>query len=635
MIYDELKNNFFSTRNNYMGRTFFPVLLLLMLLLSSCAGVSPQQQCPDGTLNLPDCPPLNAVDDETINTLYEMRTWTPASESTIDPIKLGAEAKIPINNALTKIVGPSFDDALNSLAAKIWMIENAQHTVDASYYIFTPDLAGHSMLGAMCNAVKRGVDVRLMVDAVGSLTPGHPALRAMETCAEGAGFMKNAAGKITTKKARVQVVVFNALSNFEFNRRSHDKMLVVDGSFPDKAIVMTGGRNISLDYYGLEEDGSQDSTAFRDLEVLLKPGTNIANQQRTVGNITELYYTLLFLHEGNLRIWPYEADYDDFSGGKYDDGYNAKRRKSQERLSFLKSLPAIKTRMQNMQTFMTDGFYDSDVRLAHQLNNLTNERVTTEIAKNLEQNPNSIIYMLGKLIAKRKAQGVHSGTLRIVSPYLFSDTYKNEKGDVIYDESQRVLDWLSKNPNYRVEVITNSVMTGDNIMTQAIIDMEMAPGYLLTPILQEAWLDAFEEDGVIPDIVESDEWKHLINHPQVFIYQTGKLDSVLLGGDTDYGKLHAKFILGEDVCFIGTSNFDYRSNLYNSEMGFFIKSEELNHDLNEVFESLKMISYRWGTPKWLQMRKEIIESNSDKAGAAGDQRGIYKTIRALGLEYLM
>ena len=40
------------------------------------------------------------------------------------------------------------------------------------------------------------------------------------------------------------------------NRRSHDKLLVVDGVFPGKAMVITGGRNISLSYYGLKADGS-------------------------------------------------------------------------------------------------------------------------------------------------------------------------------------------------------------------------------------------------------------------------------------------------------------------------------------------------------------------------------------------
>ena len=70
-------------------------------------------------------------------------------------------------------------------------------------------------------------------------------------------------------------------------------------------------------------------------------------------------------------------------------------------------------------------------------------------------------------------------------------------------------------------------MTSDNFFTQAIIDMDMAPRFLLTPELQEAWVSSLEEGEFNPQLVDSDEWKKLISHPQIFIYQTGKLDSVL------------------------------------------------------------------------------------------------------------
>ena len=142
----------------------------LTLLLVACAG--PQTyQCPAGTQNLPDCPPANAVNDEDINKLYASRTWKPPRKLDIDPIEMGANAQIPINKARTKILGPTQDDALNSLAAKLWLIENAEHTVDVMYYIFKRDTVGYAVLGALCNAVKRGVDVRIMVDSLGSIHP--------------------------------------------------------------------------------------------------------------------------------------------------------------------------------------------------------------------------------------------------------------------------------------------------------------------------------------------------------------------------------------------------------------------------------------------------------------------------------
>lgn len=607
-------------------------LTILTLLLQACAGIQ-EQQCPAGTLNLPDCPPAHAVDDEKINSDYAIRTWLPQSKLTIDPVKLGDEAKVPVNNARAKIIGPTYEDALASLAAKIWLIENAQHTVDATYYIFKRDPVGYALLGAMCNAVKRGVDVRIMVDSLGSFHIGHSELRALESCAKNAGFMRNDKGQVTTKKARVQVVIFNAITKFNFNRRSHDKLLVIDGAFADKAAVMTGGRNVSLDYYGIKEDGTKDPTAFRDLEILLQPDLHNSDKGRTVGDVAEIYYTLVFLYKGNSRIWPYEAD--EFDEDTYDDPYINERKKSRENLAFIKSLPEIKKLMNDMPRFMREGFHETKVRLAHQLSNLTHKNVTTNVLENIERNPNSIMYLIGKLTEKSLDEDFTSGTLRIVSPYLFSGVYKNDEGEVVYDGAKNILELLRDNPDIKIEVITNSVLTSDNFFTQSIIDMDMTPRLLLTPELQKKWLADADEGEFNPAVVESEQWKKLINHPQLFIYQTGGIDSVEIGGDTYYGKLHAKFIVGEKTGFIGTSNFDYRSILYNNEMGFFYQGDELRDDLLEIFEMLKSTSTRWGTPEWLEMRRKVMESDSKKASPARKQRGIYKTVHGLGLDYLM
>ncbi|MBT8129521.1 MAG: phospholipase [Gammaproteobacteria bacterium] len=616
-----------------MHRLRIFLLVVLALMLGACAGM-PQQQCPAGTQNLPDCPPLEAVDDETINTLYELRTWLPPSKLTIDPVKYGKEAEIPINSAQARVIGPRHDEALDSLALKIWLIENARHTVDVTYYIFKNDLVGYAVLGALCNAVKRGVDVRIIVDSLGSMRPGHSDLRAVETCAEDAGFMRNADGQLTTRKARVQVVVFNAISKLQFNRRSHDKLLVVDGFFPDRAAVITGGRNISLDYYGINADGSEDLDAFRDLEILIRPDDSSDQEEYTVGKVSEIYNTLLFLHKGNRRIWPLEAD-DEFSEGKYDDVYISHRRRGQDSLATLKAFPEIKRRLDNMDRYLSEDFHETQVRLSHQLGNLTSKQVTTKVIENLELNPNSILYLIEKILDDAAARGVSSGSLHIVSPYLFSGQYYDEEGNLVYDGARETLEYLSQNPDFRIEVVTNSVMTSDNFFTQAIIDMDMAPRFLLTPEMQKAWLSGLEKGEFNPGLVESEEWQRLINHPQVFIYQTGGNDSVILGGDTQYGKLHAKFIYGNSGGFVGTSNFDYRSNLYNNELGFFFLGEGVRQELIEVFDYLKSTSYRWGTPEWLEMRRKVMESDSSKASPARKQRGIFKTIRGLGLEYLM
>ncbi|WP_419612404.1 hypothetical protein, partial [Thiolapillus sp.] len=57
--------------------------------------------------------------------------------------------------------------------------------------------------------------------------------------------------------------------------------------------------------------------------------------------------------------------------------------------------------------------------------------------------------------------------------------------------------------------------------------------------------------------------------------------------------------------------------------------------LDSFFESLKATSYRWGTPEWLQMRKEVMQVRGLKGWSTRNQRVIYKFMRATGLDWLI
>jgi len=603
-------------------------LCMVCLLLASCA-TGPKPTCPSGAPQLGACPPENAVEDAQINRLYESRTWREQKDLPTDSVTFGNEAEVPINHARAKIIGPTHDDSINSLATKIWLIQHAQHTIDMSYYIFKPDLVGHSVLAAMCDAVTRGVDIRLMVDSLGSFDFVHEDLKALGSCAAKAGFMRNAEGQVTTRRARIQIVIFNSIARLNINRRSHDKLMVVDGHFAEQA-VMTGGRNISLDYYGLKEDGSPDPTAFRDTEILLRAPLDGEAETVTVGSVSEIYFSLLFLYKGNKLLW-----HADDALKKYSI-YEGKRREAAESLAFLESRPEFQAHMGDMDRFLSEGFRSARVRLAHQLNNLESKHVSTSVEENVQTNPNSIDYLLHKVLSETASKEDLHGTLRIVSPYLFASKYYDKDGKLVRDSAQNLLDVLARNPHLKVEIVTNSVMTSDNPFAQAIIDMDMGPRLLLSPELQQQWLSGLDEGEFNPAVIESDEWKRLVQNPQIAVYQTGMLDSSLLGnGSVTYGKLHAKFIIGETGGFVGTSNFDYRSMLYNNEMGFFFSDSELRDDLVAIFESLKATSYRWGSPEWLEMRKQLMNSKNPKASPARKQRTIFKSMRGLGIEYLI
>ena len=600
--------------------------LTCALMVASCASLTPRVVCPAGTLDLPDCPPETAVSDPFIDRLYEDRSWVPAGELSIDPIELGKQAEIPIKQARTKYFGTTDQASLDSLAARLWLIENAEHTIDLMYYIFKSDLVGQAVLGALCDAVQRGVDVRFMVDSVGSISLNPAAIRALMTCAEGAAFMRNGEGQITTRKARVQALIFNALSKFgsPINRRSHDKLLVVDGHFPDKAAVMTGGRNISLSYYGFREDGSPDPDTYRDMDILLRDPADNRAGSASVGETSEIYYTLLFLFKHNLKL-------DPFSSNRARAIYDRHRAKARESLAAIRALPSVSASLAAMPAAMTEGFFDSQVLLAHEFGNLTDNNVVSDPIANQERNPNSIMYVLNEIDKEMP----DAGLARYVSPYLFVAKYRDKNKVLLLDEAEELRELLRKYPDSVVEIITNSVLTSDNFSAQSIIDMNTAPRLLLSPELQEAWLSANEQGDAMPDIVNSEEWQRQISNPQIRIYQTGKLDAAYLGnGDAHYGKLHAKFFVIDHLSFVGTTNLDYRSRLFNNEMGFFVDDPQVAAELNKEIELLKESSYLWGTPEWLEMRRAVMDAGGMKGLTTRQQRSLYKTLKATGAKWL-
>lgn len=597
------------------------IKLWILSGIIALSGCSSTPDCHSSSPENPQCDAELSVEDSTIDDLYYVRTLFTKSElakSSIVPTQLALDSKTPVHAAKGKILGPTTDDGVRSIATKIWLIDNAQHTIDATYYIFARDLIGRAMLGALCNAVKRGVDVRLMVDSIGSYSLNHGELKALKNCEQSAGYMKNEQGQLTKRKARVQITIFNALSKVfvNVNRRSHDKMLVVDGAFPDKAFVMTGGRNISLDYYGINDDGSENLDTFKDLEILLKVDNYQPNDFSHLGQTAQSYMTVLYLNDGNKQITsllPY---------------FNEKT-KAQNALTQLKTFKLFQAQYQSMPEYLSDGFKPVKVRLAHEIGNLHSTDVVEKRVENLNSNPNSIVGLLKKT-NKEIEQATH---IRIVSPYLFLAQYKTPTGKIIMDEKHDLEQWLAADPKRTIEIITNSVMTSDNFIAQSMIDQDLAPRLLMTPDMVKIWQDDWDKGEFNPEFINSEAFQTAIANPRIKIYQTGKLDDQLLGGDAIYGKLHAKFIFSDKVGFVGTTNLDYRSRLYNNEMGYFFAGDELKDDLETIFEALKANAYLWGTPQWLEMRKRLIETDSFKGKRTKRQRKVYTDLIRTGLKW--
>jgi cardiolipin synthase len=107
-------------------------------------------------------------------------------------------------------------------------IGDAKRTVDLESYIFKDDKAGGIIAAALMDAARRGVEVRVLVDGTGS-SRSWPLLDRM-------------------RQAGVKAYVYHPIrlwSLYKIGRRSHRKILVVDGT-----VSFTGGFCIADDWLG-------------------------------------------------------------------------------------------------------------------------------------------------------------------------------------------------------------------------------------------------------------------------------------------------------------------------------------------------------------------------------------------------
>lgn len=592
--------------------------LFALLLVSGCVSRPAQPPCTSIQQNIENCPPIGAILDEDVKKHQQSREWLPADKHTKDYLGFAMMADIPIQEARLKIIGTEHASAVESLATKVWLIDHAKYTIDLTYYIFTRDLSGYAILGALCNAAHRGVDIRIMVDSLGSYHTSHSELKALLNCNAQAGFRINEEGLVTTTKATIQAVVFNALTRHtaRINRRSHDKLLIIDAAYANDAWVLTGGRNISNDYYGIDDDLNDDLSVFKDMEILLKPLKNSTDKD-SVSQVIEYYYSILFSHKGNKKLTTWWS-------------YNGQQQKAQTSLSRLFTYPKFESAYQALNQTIHEDLAPVKVRLAHEIGNLkSSSAVVSQYAENKKSNANSIMTILKK-IGKEAPNLTH---LKIVSPYLFLEEYLKKQSGEIKQEVNLAQQWLDVDPRRTLEIVTNSALTSDNFFTQAVIDMHTGPKLLLPKEIEKIWLSSdLDNNEYNPEFINSPQWKKLIANPRIKFYQLGQLDSVKLGGSKHYGKLHAKFIITDDIAFVGTSNFDFRSMLFNSEVGYFIHGNETLTALNTEFELLKSQSYLWGSDEWLALRKKIREQGGAKGFTTKTQRSLYKVLEKTGLK---
>jgi cardiolipin synthase len=145
-------------------------------------------------------------------------------EQLVDAVRAKTNSPLVVGNKVTPLV-----DGPDTFAHLRRAIAGATRSVNVETYIFSDDKLGRDFASLLISKARAGVRVRVIFDAIGSLTSSDALFDEM-------------------RNAGVLVKEFNPLSFhsvafWKFNNRDHRKLLIVDGK-----IAFTGGLNISGTY---------------------------------------------------------------------------------------------------------------------------------------------------------------------------------------------------------------------------------------------------------------------------------------------------------------------------------------------------------------------------------------------------
>jgi putative cardiolipin synthase len=143
-----------------------------------------------------------------------------------------------------------------ALIGRAWLAQNAEHTIDVQYFIWSTDNIGTLAAEQLLRAAERGVRVRVLVDDL-LINAQNKTLLLLSA-------HPNAHIRIYNPNLSVGVSFWQRLRNAftEFrsvNQRMHDKTAIFDG-----VAGITGGRNMADEYFDYDHEYN-----FRDRDALL------------------------------------------------------------------------------------------------------------------------------------------------------------------------------------------------------------------------------------------------------------------------------------------------------------------------------------------------------------------------------
>lgn len=445
------------------------------------------------------------------------------------------------------------DDPMKSLATRVELISHAKKTIDVQYFTVQHDYISVAGLALLREAAKRGVKVRVIVDSMHNLMT-----REMM-----AAFLNNLDAKAEQNIEIREFNNFNIFRPFCYTHRMHDKSLIIDGEY-----LIVGDRNVASGYYDIPEtENGHSLPAYQGLDALLS-GTKSINQA------TEYFEQRWNSKDVKTVVFNnYSASKLDYSYCSYQpmntNDTSCEWRREQavkkiklelinlnEHYAFVTTKNAKAIAEQPTLKELASAYETNDIRFIH-------DDATTRVCKG--KNPQ-------KNIAKTLYETIAENTqedLIIMAPYL-----------VVTPEMVQLIKKLVEEKDIFVRFITNSL--GSNDVPSA------TAGYLKTRHLLMNIKNSKSGRGV--RIYEFTNFSNpKLTDGNGFIVKEGKAIDTL----------HAKVVLMDNKkVFVGSYNWDYRSQNLNSEIGVVIGLEgaknmiptsEIRHKIATLLKTSKIV----------------------------------------------
>jgi phosphatidylserine/phosphatidylglycerophosphate/cardiolipin synthase-like enzyme len=501
-----------------------------------------------------------------------------------DPVQGPERGKIIIDNR-------------EALRARWVMIENANCKILIEYYTVASDRISIAGLALLVEAANRGVKVKILLDGI-----THQIKDSL------------AAATVYNPRARqnIEIRLFNPLSIFSpgtWLARLHDKAIIVDGHQ-----VISGGRNISNKYYGIEAGG------FFDADVYL---------EGRIGEHTRSYFYSLWNGE---HVSPFQLTNNDFDtiqhcrhdDFRFDDQCQwVRTRKIPEVIEYLEALKQATDKLQQARVKHKQ-IADTQQRLTRELQALKNpteealaffieqDRLLTEQVREISNNlaidvtdtravitqadldthkafvangPVNVFYgdpteaksvegiatQLKTFVEKRIKKGAE---ITIFSPYV-----------ILGRNARELISYLIDEMNVTFRIYTNSAVSSDNVFAQAFYRHRTSKDFLV-----KAGVDIFEFKGY-----RSKQEEEIFN-------ATGIATT-----------LHMKAALIENpgenqLILVGTFNLDLRSAYYNRELISIIDADASEHQV-KIFKDLARMIETHGYKAGLETHDEAGNMN--------------------------